>query len=510
MMRLPLRILVVTSILFLLSPISTLAQHATLEHYTGNFTLENAFPNLTFDQPLFLTHAGDGSNRVFVVEKTGFVHVIINDPSVTSSQTFLDISDKLLPKSDSNVGETGLLSLAFHPDYINNGKLYISYVDENLVSTISELTVSNDPNVADLTSERVLLVMQQPQRNHNAGHIAFGLDGMLYISFGDGFSESARDGIEHGDPLGHGQNLMTWFSSVLRIDIENQSMDKEYVVPDDNPFVGNTVGWLEEIYAYGFRNPWRFSFDRETGALWLADVGDKKAEEINIVESGKNYGWALKEATHCFEDIPCDTTQWVNLQDPIFQYLRDVGESITGGYVYRGSELQEKIGHYFYGDFDFSHIWALEYKDGEILGNELIATTPGGISSFGEDESGELYVVDISGKIWLIKEQSATDTERPNTIAAHTQLNTVYPNPFSSVTRITFDVPVPSSLRIQVYDVLGRVVHTLEDRVFAPGRHEIFWNGRDASESPVVGGMYFLSLEEENRKQQIRPVLLLR
>lgn len=471
------------------------AQDNTFGTSSSQLTLENAFPNLSFDQPLLLTHAGDGSNRVFVVEKTGAVHTIVNDPEVTATKTFLDISDKILPKSDSNVGETGLLSLAFHPDHATNGKVYLSYVDENLISIISEMTVSNDPDVADQSTERILLEMQQPQRNHNAGHIAFGLDGYLYISFGDGFSESSRDGITSGDPLGHGQNLATWFSSVLRLDIDNQDADKAYAIPDDNPFVGNTEGWLEEIYAYGFRNPWRFSFDRETGDLWLGDVGDKKAEEIDLVESGKNYGWALKEATHCFEDVPCDTTQWVNLQDPIFEYLRDVGESITGGYVYRGNLMDDKKGLYFYGDFDFRNIWTLDYSNGEVQGNELALTAPDGISSFGEDEAGELYVVGISGTVWRLKSQSATASESPEGIPEAYNLYPNYPNPFNPITRFSFDVPDAGNLKIAIRNVLGQTVKVLEDRHFTAGRFDVVWNGRDEGGQLVASGVYFYSIE---------------
>ncbi len=469
--------------------------------------LEPAFPNLSFDQPLFLTHAGDGSNRVFVVEKTGAVHVLDNAPESTSTFTFIDITDKLLPRNDPNVGETGLLSMAFHPAYSDNGKVYLSYVDENLVSTISEMIVSSDPNRADQSTERILLQMQQPQRNHNAGHIAFGPDGYLYISFGDGFSESARDGIEHGDPLGHGQNRATWFSSVLRIDIDNQDTDKAYAIPPDNPFVGNTEGWKEEIFAYGFRNPWRFSFDRETGDLWLGDVGDKKAEEIDLVESGKNYGWALKEASHCFEDVPCDTTQWVNLQDPIFEYLRDVGESVTGGYVYRGSNLTGRNGLYFYGDFDFGNIWTLAYENGEVQENERVLTSQAGLASFGEDESGELYVIGIGGTIWKIGQQSATSSAAESGLPARFQLYPNYPNPFNPETRFAFDVPVAGRLSITITDLLGRQIRTLANHHFTPGRYAYTWNGRDDAGLSVASGVYFYSIRSAGYSRH-RPMLL--
>ncbi len=476
---------------------------------SSSLMLEKAFPNLTFDQPVYITHAGDGSNRAFVVEKTGVVHVLPNTPEATSTKKFIDITEKVLPKSHPDVGETGLLSMAFHPDFTNNGKVYISYVDEHLMSIISEMIVSNDPDIADQGTERILLQMQQPQRNHNAGHVAFGPDGYLYISFGDGFSESARDGIEHGDPHGHGQNLATWFSSVLRIDVDRQDPDKAYAIPQDNPFAGNTEGWQEEIYAYGFRNPWRFSFDRETGDLWLADVGDKKAEEIDLLEPGKNYGWPLKEATHCFEDVPCDSTQWVNLEDPIFQYHRDIGESITGGYVYRGTMMPDKQGVYFYGDFDFKNIWTLKYENGLASENELVATASNGITSFGEDEDGELYVVAIGGTIWKLIDQAATNAASEDVLPDEYRLYPNYPNPFNPSTQFAFDVPVASVVSVEVVDVLGKVITTLANREFSAGRHQLIWNGMDAAGMPVASGTYFYTIETRTFKTT-RSMLLLK
>jgi uncharacterized repeat protein (TIGR03806 family) len=368
-------------------------------------TLENAFPNLRFDESLFLTHAGDGSDRIFVVEKGGVVYVFENNPSVTSAEKFLDISARL-----SGVGETGLLSLAFHPDFAENKKFYISYCDAGLISTISEMQVSGNPNQANLSTERILLQMQQPQRNHNGGHIAFGPDGYLYIAFGDGFSQSGQDGTTNdGDPLENGQDRENWFSCILRIDVDNKDAGLEYAIPHDNPFAGNDQNWKEEIFAYGFRNPWRFSFDQATGVLWLADVGHKLVEEIDIVESGKNYGWSLKEGRHCYidQDAICDSSLWVGLEDPIFEFTRDLGESVTGGYVYRGTAHQSLTGLYIYGDFNLRKVWALQYENG-VAQNVLSLTCPQNISSFGEDESGEVYVVGYQGSIYRFKDNDDT------------------------------------------------------------------------------------------------------
>ena len=496
-------------VLFLMVQIGVNGQSSPANIASTSLNIVNAYPNLTFfNQPLLFTHAGDGTNRVFVVEKTGSVLVFDNDSDVMSRDVFLDISDKILPPGHPDVGETGLLSLTFHPQYASNGRLYISYVDENLVSIVSELQVSEDPQQADMASERVLLSMQQPQRNHNGGHIAFGPDGFLYIAFGDGFSESSRDGIDSGDPLGHGQNLETWFSSVLRIDVDRQTEEQAYVVPSDNPFVGNQEGWKEEIYAYGFRNPWRFSFDRQEGTLWLADVGDKKAEEIDIVTSGRNYGWNLKEASHCFEDVPCDTTRWVDLTDPIYEYLRDVGESVTGGYVYRGSKQPNLQGKYVYGDFDFGTVWALDVQDGDVVSNEELVANAGQITSFGEDESGEIYIVDFRGRIWTFEEPATTSLESPDSVPQSFALLEVYPNPFSRETQIAFEVSAPADLVLRVFDVTGRTVRTLANQRYVPGQYTLRWNGEDDSGHEVASGTYVYILEGDGFRESKAVVLL--
>lgn len=392
--------------------------------------LENAFPNLSFEQSLFLTHAGDGSNRLFVVEKTGFIRVFENDPEVSSSKVFLDLSARM-----SGVGETGLLSLAFHPDYKNNGIFYISYVDADFESTISEWHVSSDPDKGDETTERILLHMTQPQRNHNAGHITFGPDSYLYISFGDGFSQSGADGTtNNGDPLENGQNRENWFSCVLRIDVDNQDAGLEYAIPPDNPFVGNDQGWKEEIFAYGFRNPWRFSFDWETGVLWLGDVGHKTLDEIDIVESGKNYGWSLKEGSVCYidEDSNCDTALWVGLVDPILdlQYGTE-SESVTGGYVYRGNVHESLKGLYIFGDYNLRKVRALEYKD-SVATIVMTITCPQNITSFGKDEQGEIYVVGIQGSIYKFKDNDDEEEIIPDKLSESGLFSDIENKVFSS------------------------------------------------------------------------------
>ena len=464
-------------------------------------TIVSAFPFRSFAEPLYLTHAGDGSNRIFVLEKSGKAKVFPNDPSTNDVTVFFDLSSQLLSPSDADYGETGLMSMAFHPDYANNGKLYISYVNSSLMSVVSEILVSSNPDSADLSTERKLLELQQPQRNHNGGHISFGDDGYLYIAFGDGFSESARDGISHGDPHGHGQNPATWFSSVLRIDIDQQQDNLAYGIPTDNPFVGNQDGWKEEVYAYGFRNPWRFSFDRANGQLWLADVGDKKAEEINIVESGDNCGWNLKESFYCFEDLPCDTTQWASLSDPVFEYLRNVGESITGGYVYRGSDHPDLFGKYIYGDYDFKNIWALDYDGSSVVSNEQLSSNAGRIASFGEDESGEIYIVDLAGKIWTfqVTTNTSNETDFP-TKSGLIELQS-YPNPFTDETRISFELSKSVSARIVIYNQLGQEIRSYPEQIYQIGSHEKLWTGKTDDGSEVKSGLYFYSIESADFKK---------
>ncbi len=257
---------------------------------SAQFTLENAFPNLSFNDPLDLQNSADSTNRIFVVERAGRIKVFPNSSSVTSLKTYLDITDRV-----SGGGEMGLLGLAFHPDYENNGYFYVNYTVSNPRKTrISRFQVSAaNPDSADKNSEVILLTFNQPFSNHNGGWIGFGPDdGYLYIGTGDGGSG--------GDPQNNGQSIVTFLGKILRIDIDNQDPGLEYAIPTDNPFVDSTGSVVKEIYAWGMRNPWRNSFDPVTGWLWSADVGQNCYEEVSIIENGGNYGWRIMEAFHCF------------------------------------------------------------------------------------------------------------------------------------------------------------------------------------------------------------------
>lgn len=350
----------------------------------GNYDVGVAFPNLQFLTPVGLYSANDGTDRLFVVEQQGIIYVFENTPSVSSRDVFLDITDRVLFG-----GEQGLLGLAFSPDFANNGQFYLNYVADNPRRTIiSRFSVSQtNPHQANPQSEFILMEVLQPTAIHNGGQIAFGPDGYLYIAFGDGGPGN--------DPSGRGQSLETLLGKILRIDVSGIN----YSIPSDNPFIGNTFGYREEIYAYGFRNPWRFSFDFETGRLWVGDVGQARIEEIDIVEKGKNYGWNLMEGSLPFELGSADPS---GFELPVWEYSRDLGISVTGGFVYRGSILRELVGQYIYGDFGSGRIWALDYvANGDVANSELVDTNLS-LLSFGVDQNNELYVCALDGRIYQL------------------------------------------------------------------------------------------------------------
>lgn len=341
-----------------------------------------------FSRPLYVTHAGDGSGRLFVVEQGGAIRVIKD--GVVLAQPFLDVSGLISREAlEDGYTERGLLGLAFHPGYADNGWLYIDYTDVNGHTVVARYTVSaDDPDRADATSAAPLLYVQQPYANHNGGHMAFGPDGYLYVSLGDGGSG--------GDPDGNGQNLATLLGSILRLDV---NVADGYAIPADNPFV-DREGAHPEIWAWGLRNVWRFSFDRATGDLYLADVGQDQWEEINFqpVSSagGENYGWNAFEGTHVYSGQPAAS----DVVAPVLEYAHSYGRcSVTGGYVYRGERIPALQGVYLYGDWCTGTIWSAQ-RDAGGLWQALVSLESGrSISSFGEDEAGELYLVDYGGEV---------------------------------------------------------------------------------------------------------------
>jgi glucose/arabinose dehydrogenase len=321
------------------------------------------------DTPVFVTHAGDGSGRLFVIEQGGRIRIVAN--GALAAAPFLDISSRVLAG-----GERGLLGLAFHPDYPRNGRYFVNYTRRpDGATVIAEYRVSADAGVSG-GDERVLLVIEQPYANHNGGMIAFGADRFLYIGMGDGGSG--------GDPQNRAQNRQQLLGKMLRIDVQRTP----YGIPPDNPFVGG--GGRPEIWALGLRNPWRFSFDRQTHELWAGDVGQNAWEEIDVIRRGGNYGWRLMEGAHCYTPSSCDRQ---GLELPVAEYAHDTGRcSVTGGYVYRGAAIPRLAGMYVYGDYCSGEIFGLRGSTRRVVLDTSLA-----ISSFGEDEAGEVYVVDYRG-----------------------------------------------------------------------------------------------------------------
>ncbi len=352
--------------------------------------LVNAFPNLTFDRPVDFQSPDDGTDRIFVVEQSGTIRTFANASEAGEATIFLNIENDV----DDSANEQGLLGLAFHPDFDSNGFFYVNYNPSQTLTRISKFQVSSsDPDVADPNSETVLLEYSQPFTNHNGGQLTFGPDGFLYISSGDGG--------DAGDPMGNGQNISTLLGAILRIDVNATSPDCNYAIPNDNPFVTNTEA-RGEIFAYGLRNPWRISFDQQTGVLWAADVGQDNLEEIDIIEAGNNYGWNIMEGTACFGADDCDRE---NLVFPVFEYTHENdNESVTGGYVYRGETAESLKGRYIYADFISGRVWALTTDLGTDLSNELLMDTDFNISSFGTDGNNELYVCTFNGSIYKFEE----------------------------------------------------------------------------------------------------------
>lgn len=334
-------------------------------------------------RPLVLTHAGDGSNRVFVATEHGVIHVFPNDQKAKQTQVFLDIQDRVV--YDDNQNEEGFLGLAFHPRYKQNGEFFVFYTQKKkkLVNVLSRFRVRpDDPNRADPASEEVLLEIKKPFWNHDGGTICFGPDGYLYVAHGDGGAAN--------DPFDNGQNLNTLLGKILRVDVDHKDEGKAYAVPKDNPFVGRANA-RPEIWAYGLRNVWRMAFDRKTGELWAADVGQNLYEEIDLIVKGGNYGWNLREGLHPFGRKGVGPR--ADLIDPIWEYHHDLGKSLTGGVVYRGKRLPDLFGMYLCADYVSTKVWAVRYdpRQKRVVAFRPIRDPNVPVLSFGEDEQGEVY-----------------------------------------------------------------------------------------------------------------------
>ncbi len=354
--------------------------------------LNRAFSNLSFTRPVFLTHAPDASNWLYVLEQAGRILVFDNDDAVLSASVLVDLRDDVGGPVAYDTNEEGLLGLCFDPAFATNGFFYVHYSMANpRRSRIARYTATFPPGggapSASPASELEILTLSQPAWNHNSGMLAFGPDGMLYIGFGDGGSG--------GDPWNNGQDTTTLHGNILRVDVRGSSAQQRYAIPADNPFVG-VQGFREEIWAYGFRNPWRFSFDRNTGELLCGDVGQVTREEVDLVRRGGNYGWRIIEGTSV-HNAPQGGVPG-GLQGPVVEYGRSLGTTVVGGYVYRGQDVPSLRGVYVYADYGSGRIWGLTHNDGTATSN-LQINTLGQTCSFGEDARGELYAISLNGQI---------------------------------------------------------------------------------------------------------------
>ena len=392
--------------------------------------LHGPFPTIQLEpvasglvNPVAVANADDGTGRLFIVEQQGRIRILIGGTVLPTP--FLDISGLV-----SCCGEQGLLGVAFHPDYTTNGFFYVDYTDNAGNTVVARYEVSeSDPNIADPDSAQTVLTQVQPFSNHNGGQLVFGPDGYLHIALGDGGSG--------GDPKDNGQDLETWLGKILRVDINGDDFlgdpDRNYAVPPDNPFVDLPPA-LPEIWAYGLRNPWRCTFDRLTGDFFIADVGQSAWEEINFQPAagagGENYGWDVLEGMHCFEDQPpgsCDDFLNGGSTLPVLEYNHSLGCSVTGGYRYRGLLYPQLEGIYFYSDFCSGTIWGAIQQDGRWVSEPLL-DTGFSVTTFGEDEGGEVYVADYSGgALYQIVGEQTTPTPTPTVTATPTVTPTATP-----------------------------------------------------------------------------------
>ncbi len=405
--------MIATSV-FLVGAINSHAELPTVK-------FRSVFPELTLDRPVRMEEANDGSARYFVVEQKGRIVIVPKGSDCKATKEFFNIVDRKPLESN----EEGLLGLAFHPHFRTNGLIYVYYNQQKpRRSIISEFKVSaTDSNKADVASERKVLEVEQPYPNHKGGTVTFGRDGFLYIGLGDGGSMN--------DPHNNAQNTAVLLGKILRIDVDSRTNivqgkhtnSLQYGIPSDNPFANRPYGVRGEIWAYGLRNPWRFSFDRETGELWVGDVGQDLWEEVDVVVKGGNYGWNVREAFHPFKPEP----EGARYKEPVIEYphtpailsqskfpKHGIGTSLTGGYVYRGKKFPALQGIYLYADYTLGTIFGLRCKNGKVTEYGTLLSQPKNIASFAEDLDGEIYALAFDGKVYAIEPDAAGKSVESN------------------------------------------------------------------------------------------------
>ncbi len=476
---------VLLPLLALLLPIPAAADYSLEEWVTG------------LAAPVCVTAPPGDTDRLFIVEQSGRIRIFENGN--LNAAPFLNVS-----AITSTGGERGLLGLAFHPDYANNGWFYINHTGSSGAcagaagcTIVARYSVSGDPDLADPGSRAQIIRIAQPYSNHNGGGIEFGPDGYLYIGMGDGGSG--------GDPGNRSQNDGQLLGKMLRLDVDS---GLPYSIPEDNPHVGEGLP-LDEIWAKGLRNPWRFSFDRLTGDLWIGDVGQYIWEEVDFQPAastgGENYGWRLMEGNHCFN--PANNCDLGGLTYPIWEYDHNSGCSITGGYVYRGASIPELQGLYLYADYCNGRIWAFDPADSS---NTLILTDQnvGNITSFGEDADGELYLT-TGNKVWRFA-GTATGVGALPPSRSDLRFEPASPNPFRGETRVRLQLPRDTrhGVTVGVYTVGGRRVNTLHSGAASGDALTLIWDGRNTEGKAVPSGVYFLRANAGGKSSASRVVVL--
>jgi len=439
-------------------------------------TLEDAFPNLTFQAAVDIQVPNASIvSRLYVVEKSGLIYVF---PELIGVQpgdrtVFLDISSKV-----EDNGEAGLLGLAFHPSYHVNGYFFVYYVTRSPYRNIvARYKVTANPLVADPASELILIDAGKDNLIHNGGQVAFGAGNLLYITMGDDGNSS------------NGQDLNDLFGSMLRIAPNVSGTVPAYTIPNSNPFKGNTNGYREEIFAYGFRNPWRFSIDAATGRIWGTDVGENAFEEVDNVKSGGNYGWPLMEGPDCFQPSSCDTAD-KDLQLPVSYYDHGDGSAVIGGYVYHGTRLPELEGLYIFADLN-GRVWSLD-DDGvnPPVRDDVITNGPGVLAlGLGNFAKRDLYISSTDGSIYRLSRVVTAADRTPNGDSSRLLGNV--PNPFNPATSIRYQLAQPGRVTVEIVAVDGSRVRLLEHGARPAGVHAIAWRGETEAGGRAASGVYF-------------------